>query len=91
MAVWDQKIVSDIMQLDEFRRSKQPVAEAYLKVRTRLRDVKAAMRLAPNDASLHKLAAELQNQLQVMEQEEPWLIAEVPVEVALWGSNSGLL
>jgi len=91
MVYWHLDKDSDLKQFDEFRRQKKAVEEAHLKLRTELRDAEAAWRADPDNAALQARVEELQKQLQELEQQAPWLTAEVPVEMALWGTGSGLL
>lgn len=91
MVYWHLEKISDLAQFEDFRRTKQPVEEEYLKLRTAIRDAEAEMRAAPGNAALQNRLEELKRQIQALEQEEPWLVAEVPVEMALWGTTAGLL
>jgi|UniRef100_A0A7C3WS65 hypothetical protein len=91
MVFWSLGNLNELRQFEDFRRSKQPVEEAYLKLRIDLRDAEAAMRADPENVAWQNRVKELKKQLQELEQKEPWLVSEVPVELALWGATGGLL
>lgn len=91
MVVWNLGNASDIEQFYDFQRTTQPIAEAYLKLRIKIRDTAEALRADPANAALQHQVEELKNQLQALEQVYPWLASEVAVEMALWGTTSGLL
>ena len=91
MVYWHLDKDRDLAQFDEFRRQKRAIEEAYLKLRTELREAEAVRRAEPGNAALQERVEDLQKQLRELEQQAPWLTAEVPVEMALWGTTSGLL
>jgi hypothetical protein len=91
MVYWHLEKAGDLAQFDDFRLKKQPIEEAYLKLRTALRDTEAALRADPENAELQNRVEDLKKQLKELEQQAPWLTSDVAVELALWGTTHGLL
>ncbi len=91
MVYWHLEKAGDLKEFDDFRLKKQPIEEAYLKLRTALRDAEAALGADPDNADLQERIKDLKKQVQELEQEAPWLTLDVAVELALWGTTHGLL
>ncbi len=91
MVYWDLNHPDEMAQFEAFQREKQVVEKAYLQRRIELRDAEAALRADPGNAALKGRVAALREQIRELEKQNPWLVAQVPVEMALWGTIGGLL
>jgi hypothetical protein len=91
MVYWNIEKAGDLAQFDDFRLKKQPLEAAYLKLRTELEEAKRGLRGDPDNGALKSRVEDLKQRTRELEEEAPWLKAEVPVEMTLWGTTHGLL
>ncbi len=67
----------------------QQLEEEHLRCRTALHAAETALRNSPKDESLKAQVEDLQKRMREIEQKAPWISAETPVEVALFGAPHG--
>lgn len=91
MVYWNIEKTSDLAQFDDFRLKKQPLEAAYLKLRTELEEAKRDLRGDPDNGAMKSRVENLKQRTRELEEEAPWLKAEVPVEMTLWGTTHGLI
>lgn len=72
-----------------FRKETRQVEREYLELRQALRDAEMALRSSPGDEYLTARRTYLRKRLEGLEKENPWISAEVPIEVLLWGVPHG--
>ena len=85
------QFLTDIEQYEKFKQQDRPLEMVHLKVRTLIRDITAALRQEPENQELQKRLRQLQEDLVDLERQAPWIVADYPVEMALWGDRAGLL
>jgi hypothetical protein len=81
-------------ELEDYRRFKQenqPLELVYLKLRTLIQKAKESLRAAPGNTEVQDYLKQLEEERDELEHRAPWLTADYPVEMALWGPGSGLL
>jgi hypothetical protein len=61
----------------------------YLDLRIQLRGAEEALRNDPGVQQLADKVKNLSNRLKALEEKAPWLTADIPQEVALWGQPFG--
>lgn len=72
-----------------FRKEAQPLEREHLELRVMLRDAVNARRTNPEDEYLKARVKYLRKRLEDLEKKAPWISADVPVEVLLWGVPHG--
>jgi len=72
-----------------FRRESRQVETEYLELRVVLRDAEAALRSSPRDECLQARVKYVSQRLADLEKQAPWISAELPIEVLLWGVPHG--
>ena len=85
------RLLADLEQFERFKQEDQPLEMVHLKLRTLIRDVAAALRAAPDNQELQERFENLEKELKELERRAPWITADYPVEMALWGAGGGLL
>ena len=65
------------------------IEQEYLKLRVQLRDAEMALRQNAANQEWADQVKNLTERLQAIEKQAPWLLADVPQEVALWGQPFG--
>ncbi len=85
------QLLADLEQLEKFKRENRPLEEVHLKLRTLIRDVTAALRAAPDNQELRERLKQLQEDLADLERRAPWIAADYPVEMSIWGFGPGIL
>jgi hypothetical protein len=81
-------------ELEDYRRFKQenqPLEMVYLRLRTLIQKARESLRAAPGDREVQDHLRRLEEERDELERQAPWLTADYPVEMALWGPGSGLL
>lgn len=73
----------------EFREQAQQLEQEYLALRTALRDAESSLRSSPGDEHITARIDELKTKLAEVEKQAPWISADAPVEVLLWGVPHG--
>jgi len=83
--------LTDLEQYEKFKQEDRPLEMVHLKIRTLIRDITAALRTDPENQELQERLRQLQEDLADLERRAPWIVADYPVEMALWGDRAGLL
>ena len=85
------QFLTDLEQYERFKQEDRPLEMVHLKIRTLIRDITAALRKEPENQELQEHLRQLQEDLADLERRAPWIVADFPVEMALWGDRAGLL
>jgi hypothetical protein len=85
------QFLTDLEQYERFKQEDRPLEMVHLKIRTLIRDITAALRTDPENQELQERLRQLQEDLTDLERRAPWIVADYPVEMALWGDRAGLL
>lgn len=72
-----------------FREEVKLVEREFHELRVLLRDTEEALRAAPGDDNLQARLRYLKKRLAELERQAPWLTADYPTEVLLWGVPHG--
>jgi hypothetical protein len=72
-----------------FREEARGIEREHLEIRVGLRDAELALRTKPEDEYLKARVKYLRKRLEELEKQAPWISAEVPIEVLLWGVPHG--
>jgi DNA-binding transcriptional regulator GbsR (MarR family) len=72
-----------------FRKETQPLEREYLEIRALLRDAEIALRAEPENEHLTARVKYLRKRLEELEKKAPWIAADTPWEVLLWGVPHG--
>jgi hypothetical protein len=72
-----------------FRGETLQIEREYSELRVALRDAEMGLRNSPADEGLQARVKYLRKRLGDLEKQAPWICAEVPVEVLLWGVPHG--
>ena len=78
--------------LEEYRRFReqdQPLISEYERLHRSLRQAEAALKGQPRDQEKAARVAQLQEELEALEQRAPWLKLDYPLEYLLWGPPHG--
>jgi len=81
----------ELEQYERFKEQEQPLERVHLHIRILIRDVTAALEEDPENEELREQLRRLQEDLADLERRAPWIVADYPVEMALWGPGAGLL
>lgn len=73
----------------DFRRETRQIEREYSELRVALRDAEMGLRTSPENPHLQARLKYLRKRLEDLERQAPWISAEVPVEVLLWGVPHG--
>jgi hypothetical protein len=76
-------------QWHNFRRDSREIEKEYSELRVALRDSEMGLRSRPTDEYLQARVKYLRKRVEDLEKQAPWISAEVPVEVLLWGVPHG--
>jgi hypothetical protein len=63
----------------------------HLKIRTLMRDGAAFLKTTPVNRKLQDRLRQLEEKLADLDRRAPWIAADYPVEMSLWGPGAGLL
>jgi len=85
------RLLADLEQFERFKQEDQPLEMVHLRLRTLIKDVAAALRAKPDNQELLDRLENLAKELKELERRAPWIAADYPVEMALWGPGGGLL
>lgn len=85
------RLLADLEQFEKFKQEDRPLEMVHLRLRTLIRDVTAALRAAPENQELQERLKQLQEELADLERRAPWITADHPVEMSLWGAGPGIL
>lgn len=72
-----------------FRKEAEPLEKEYLELRVLLRDAEAALCDEPENEHLKARLGYLKKRLDDLEKKAPWIAADTPWEVLLWGVPHG--
>ncbi len=72
-----------------FRKETQPLEREYLEIRVVLRDAETALRAEPENEHFNARVKYLKKRLRDLEKNAPWISADTPWEVLLWGVPHG--
>lgn len=72
-----------------FRKETQPLEREYLEIRVLLRDAEIALRAEAGNEHLQARVKYLRKRLGELEKNAPWIAADTPWEVLLWGVPHG--
>jgi len=81
----------ELEQYKKFKQEDQPLEMVYLKLRTLIQEVKKSLRAAPGNQKVRDHLRQLEEEREELERRAPWLTADYPVEMTLWGPGAGLL
>jgi chromosome condensin MukBEF ATPase and DNA-binding subunit MukB len=81
----------DLEQYERFKQEDRPLELLHLKIRTLIRDITAALAQDPENQELQERRRQLQEELADLERRAPWIVADYPVEMRLWGPGAGVL
>jgi hypothetical protein len=85
------QLARELEQYKRFKQEDQPLEMVYLRLRTLIQEVQESLRAAPDSQELRDHLRQLEEEREELERRAPWLTADYPVEMALWGPGSGLL
>jgi hypothetical protein len=89
MVMWFYHDADEVEEFQAFRQEARRLEGEYLEIRVALRNAEAALRADPENADHRARVRYLAWRLRDLEKQYPWLCAETPVEVALWGTPHG--
>jgi|GEM_PF-2403882 len=84
-------ILQDLEQLERFKQEDRPLELVHLKIRTLIRDLTSTLQSDPENPELRERLRQLQEELADIERRAPWIVADFPIEMSLWGDRAGLL
>ncbi len=87
--MWFYDDLEELEGWQTFRREAQQVEKEHLEIRVALRDAETALRSAPGNEDLRDRVQQLKEKLEELEKRAPWISADVPVEILLWGVPHG--
>lgn len=87
--MWFYDDLEELEGWQTFRREAQQVEKEHLEIRVALRDAETALRSAPGNEDLKAQAESLKKRLEELNRQCPWISADVPVEILLWGVPHG--
>ncbi len=80
---------AEILEYQLFRRKDQPLENVHLELRQALQKTEAARKEDPDNPELKARAAGLKKELQELEEKNPWLTLDYPLEYLLFGPPHG--
>jgi hypothetical protein len=83
MSMWFFGEAGELQNYQALRRESRPLERDYLELRIPLRDAAAALKTSPQDEYLQVTVKYLAKRSQDLEEQNPYLVAEFPLEVAL--------
>jgi hypothetical protein len=89
MVMWFYDDAEEVEEFQRFQKESRQTEREYLEIRVALRDTEAALLARPEDEELNARARYLSWRMKDLERQFPWLSAEAPVELALWGTPHG--
>jgi uncharacterized protein (UPF0305 family) len=79
----------ELQDYQALRREARLLEREYLELRVLLRDAAAALKMQPQDEYLEGKVRYLTKRCQDLEEKNPYLVAEFPIEVALFAPPHG--
>jgi hypothetical protein len=89
MSMWFFDEAGELQDYQALRRQTRPLEREYLELRILLRDAAAALKSKPRDEYLQAKVKYLSKRCQDLEEKHPYLVAEFPIEVALFAPPHG--
>jgi uncharacterized protein (UPF0305 family) len=89
MSMWFFDEASELKDYQALRRQARPLEREYLELRVLLRDAAAALKRQPRDEYLQAKVKYLTKRCRDLEEQNPYLVAEFPLEVALFAPPHG--
>jgi uncharacterized protein (UPF0305 family) len=89
MSMWFFDEAGELQDYQALRREARPLEREYLELRVLLRDAAAALKMKPQDEYLEAKVKYLARRCQDLEEKNPYLVAEFPIEVALFAPPHG--
>jgi hypothetical protein len=89
MSMWFFDEAGELKDYQALRREARPLEREYLELRVLLRDAAAALKMKPEDAYLQAKVKYLTKRCRDLEEKTPYLVAEFPMEVALFAPPHG--
>jgi len=89
MSMWFFDEAGELRDYQALRREAHPLEREYLELRTLLRDAVADLKSKPGDDSLEAKVRYLTKRCRDLEEKNPCLVAEFPLEVALFAPPHG--
>jgi hypothetical protein len=74
----------EVLEYQMFRRKDQSLEQVHLELRKALQEAEAALKKAPGNPELKARAENLQKKLKELEEKNPWLTLDYPLEILLW-------
>jgi hypothetical protein len=81
----------ELEQYKKFKQEDQPLEMIYLRLRTLIQKTEEKLRATPGNQEVQDQLRRLEEERDELESRAPWLTADYPVEMTLWGPGSGLL
>jgi uncharacterized protein (UPF0305 family) len=89
MSMWFFDEAGELQDYQALRRQVRPLEREYLELRVLLRDAATALNMKPQDEYLEAKVKYLTKRCQDLEEKNPYLLAELPLEVALFAPPHG--
>ena len=89
MVMWFYDEAGEMKDFQDLRKDIRRLEKEYLEIRTLLRDSEEALRADPDSEYLQAKLKYLNKRLKDIEEKGPRLSADVPLEIALWGTPHG--
>ena len=81
----------ELEHYERFKQEDRPLELLHLKIRTLIRDLSAALAQDPENQALRERLRHLQEEKVDLERRAPWIVADFPIEMKLWGPGAGVL
>jgi hypothetical protein len=81
----------ELEQYKKFKIEDQPLEMIYLRLRTLIKKTEEKLIVTPGNQEVRDQLRKLEEERDELERRAPWLTADYPVEMTLWGPGSGLL
>jgi hypothetical protein len=85
------RLLTELEQFERFKQEDRPLESVHLKLRTLIRDITAALRMAPENQELQEHLRHLQEEMADLERRAPWIVADFPVELTFWTGGPSVL
>jgi len=77
----------ELEHYERFKQEDRPLELLHLKIRTLIRDLSAALAQDPENQALRERLRHLQEEKVDLERRAPWIVADFPIEMKLWGAG----
>ena len=89
MSMWFFDDADEVLEYQIFRRKDQPLENVHLELRLALQKAEVALRDDSENPELKSRVAGLRKELQDLEEKNPWLTFDYPLEYLLFGPPHG--